>query len=86
MQADGLDYLVYDVSYFIDLPDDPVYIRGLVKADNGDVIDSWNNIQNARVPAVFGDERTGREVADISVTKNGDNCKHVDDWRRIEVN
>jgi pseudolysin/vibriolysin len=81
----GEDYLIYDVSYFIDSAEEPVYIRGLVKADSGVVIDTWDNIQKDSIRGIFGNGKTRKQYDNITVERTGNNCRHYDATRRIEV-
>ena len=65
-----------------------VSYAGLVDAHNGDVERTWNNIQKATIPAIFGNANIGKRFQDIEVFKKKETsrtCFHKDPSRRVEV-
>ena len=85
-QSDGSDYLVYEASYFMASDDLLVYIKGIVRADTGEIVDTWNNLKHAKIDAIFGNRKIGEHTDFLDVKiKDRNRCYHVDSERRIEV-
>lgn len=60
-------------------------LLGLVNAHTGKVEETWNNIQNAEIKAIVGNDKVGKEFRKIDVFQQGVWCAHVDQEKRIVV-
>lgn len=60
-------------------------IIGHVNAHTGQVESTWNNLQNAVIPGVIGNNKIGKSIVDMDVQQSVSTCQHLDNTRRILV-
>lgn len=58
----------------------------MVDTHTGEVITSWNGLQNALITAFVGNDKTGKEFVNIDVEQiGGGRCRHLDTKRSVQV-